>query len=384
MHRSSAIEQTSRAEGRQAHGVVVTYSPAGSDHAHPHEVVTQAALGRKLAALLGRDFAGEYDPSGRYPGRMYFVPGGTLVSGEARALGVRGEDDLFGGVVPHSFVATKTITHPLVEPDATAPAGWSHHFARRVSGMVLPGFSTFTLSDARRAGARLLGLGPVRIKPARGCGGRGQVVAAGPAELEVALGAAAAMDLFRDGLVLEQDLADITTYSVGQVRVAGLWATYHGTQRATTSNTGAGVYGGSDLFIVRGDYDDLLELDLSPEVRLAIAQARVYDDAAMQEFPGLFASRRNYDIVRGLDAEGRWCSGVLEQSWRLGGASGPEVAALEAFAADPTLRAVHAWCVEAYGKAESPPGAIVHFCGVDVIIGPITKYTIVEAYDTTR
>src|SRR5207249_3972954 len=102
--------------------------------------------------------------------------GDTLVDDEARALGVRTEDDLFGGVIPHPFVATKAITHPLVEPDAPAPVGWSHGFAARVRDVVLPGFSTFTLRDARRAGARLLTLGPVRIKPARGSGWRGQVV----------------------------------------------------------------------------------------------------------------------------------------------------------------------------------------------------------------
>jgi hypothetical protein len=65
------------------------------------------------------------------------------------------------------------------------------------------------------------------------------------------------------------------------------------------------VYGGSDLLIVRGDYDDLLGLDLAPGVRLAVVQARVYEAAATEEFPELVASRRNYDVARGIDAGGR-------------------------------------------------------------------------------
>jgi len=81
-------------------------------------------------------------------------------------------------------------------------------------------------------------------------------------------------------LVLEQNLADVTTYSIGQVYVGGLLATYYGTQRATTDNRGTTVYGGSDLLIVRGDYDALLGLDLAPEVCLAVAQARAYAAAA--------------------------------------------------------------------------------------------------------
>jgi hypothetical protein len=383
MHPADALNRPDREGLGEARGVVVTYSPAGRAHARLHERAVQASLGRTLAALLGYDFAGEYDPSGRYPGRVYFVPSETLLSGEARALGVRGEGDLFGGVVPHPFVATKTITHPLVEADPAAPPGWSHSFARRVRDVVLPGFSAFTPGDARRAGACLLGLGPVRIKPARGCGWRGQVVVAGLAELEAALSAVDPEELRRHGLVLEQDLRDVTTYSVGQVRVADLRATYHGTQRVTTDNAGAAVYGGSDLLVVRGDYDDVLGLDLAPEVRLAVNQARAYDDAATQEFPGLLASRRNYDVLRGY-AEGRCRGGVLEQSWRVGGASGPEVAALEAFSADPALRVARAWCIEAYGTAEPPPHARVHFRGVDERLGPLTKYTVVQTHDTTR
>jgi hypothetical protein len=180
------------------------------------------------------------------------------------------------------------------------------------------------------------------------------------------------------------NLTDVTTYSVGQVRVGGMLATYAGTEGATLDTSGGvEVYGGSDLLVMRGDFDNLLGLDLAPEVRLAVAQARVYDAAAMQEFPGLLASRRNYDVVRGLDAEGRFCSGVLEQSWRIGGASGPEVAALAAFQADPTVCAVRAWCVEVFGPSEDPPpGAIVHFRGVDDSLGPLTKFTMVEPYDT--
>src|SRR5437588_11423446 len=116
-------------ESREGCGGVVTYWPAEPDRARSHEAVTWAAISRTLAALKAYDFAGEYDPSRRYPGPVYFVPSETLVGVEAvRALGVRTEDDLFGGVVPHAFAATKAITHPLIEPHSSAPDGWSHRF----------------------------------------------------------------------------------------------------------------------------------------------------------------------------------------------------------------------------------------------------------------
>jgi hypothetical protein len=65
-------------------------------------------------------------------------------------------------------------------------------------------------------------------------------------------------------------------------------------------------------------------------VRLAIQQAQVFDRAD-EAYPGFYASRRNYDIAQGLDSDGKPRSGVLEQSWRMGGASSAEMAALQSF-----------------------------------------------------
>lgn len=364
------VEQTTRV----CRGVVVVPTP-GTGFAARHERTTRAELARRLAALKGFDFAGELDPPFPHRGPVYLVPADTLVGAAAAALGVRGEHDLFGGVAPHAFVATKAITHPLIEPDAFAPAGWSGEFGHRVHDVVLRGFSAFAPEDARRAGLRLLGHGPVRLKAVRATAGRGQIAVCGGAELEAALAAVETDELSGHGLVLEEDLAGVTTYSVGQVRVADLVASYCGTQRLTPDNGGAQVYGGSDLVVARGDFEALLALDPPEGARLAVAQARTYDAAAMECFPGLIASRRNYDVAQGMDAAGRRRSGVLEQSWRAGGASGAEVAALEAFRADPGLRVVHASTVEIYGQHHvPPPGAVVYFRGEDERVGPMTKY----------
>ena len=63
----------------------------------------------------------------------------------------------------------------------------------------------------------------------------------------------------------------------------------------------------------------------------------------------------------------------------MGGASGAEIAALQAFRADPGLRAVRARTVELYGPGHAPPpGAVVYFQGHDEQVGFITKYAQVE------
>jgi hypothetical protein len=358
-------------------GMVVTYCPDEHRFADTHERATRHELARRLARLKGYTFGGEYAPLVRYDRPLYFVPGDTVPVGRARALGIAGEHDLFGGVVAHDFVATKAITHPLVEADAPAPAGWSPTFAQRVQDAVLYGFSAFTFADARRAGRRLLERGPVRIKPVRETGGRGQLVVSDDEELRAALETMDPGELTSCGLVLEENLTDVITLSIGQVRVADLVATYYGTQRLTTSNTGAIVYGGSDLTVVRGDFEALLGPDIPEDVRLAIAHACVYDRAAMECFPGLFASRRNYDVAGGLDATRERRVGVLEQSWRMGGASGAEIAALEALQAEPALTRLRASTFEIYGPCDPPASdAIVCFRGTDERIGAITKYAL--------
>src|SRR5687767_8404286 len=360
-------------------GMVVTYAPAGGDGVTEHEVAARVSVAKALAKIMGYRFGGGYQPSLRRNGALYFVPSQTLSGDEARALGIRGADDLFGGVVPFPFVATKAIAHPLPQREAFHPVGWCEAFPERVREVVLPGFAAFTRADAREAARLLLANGPVRLKRGRGIGGRGQAVI--EALDDSVFDTLDEAELRSYGLVVEPNLEELTTFSVGQVCVGELRASYCGTQKDTRDNAGELVYGGSDLLVARGGFDELERIDFPPQVREAIARARAFD-AAAEEFDGLFASRRNYDVLRGRDRQGRWYCGVLEQSWRIGGASGPEVAALGAFRADPGLRLVHARSTEAYDAAAPvPAGATVHFRGVDSRAGPITKYSLVEPYE---
>jgi len=361
--------------------VVVVYSC--KPNASSHERDTQAALAKRLAEIREDEFAGTYDPACRYDKPLYFVPDDTLItSASAHALGIHGEQDLFGGVVPYPFVATKTITHELPSPGAQAPQGWSDSFAQQVRSVVLPGFSAFSKRDAFDAGMRLLRHGAVRLKKPSGIGGLGQSVVVDEEQLADELESLDMEELRRIGLVLECNLDVKETRSVGQVRIGELVATYCGTQRLTQNNHGKEVYGGSNLVIVRGDFDDLLQLPFGEQVHTAIAQARTYHAAAMRCFAGMFASRCNYDIAQGVDEEGRWHSGVLEQSWRIGGASGAEVAALAAFTDNPQLKVTRASTTEIYGEhADVPPDAVVYYQGIDDKVGRITKYARIEHGD---
>jgi len=363
-------------------GTVVVYSGNAQRRPRGHESAAYCALARRIAAIKGYDFAGEYDGEAAYEGALYFVPSDTFVTLDAaRTLGIHGEHDLFGGVVPLPFIAAKTITHPLLSAQASAPAGWSFALARSLQEVVLPGYSAFSLPDALEAGAALLELGPVRIKKASGIGGLGQWVAADADALEARLHEIDASELARDGLVLELNLAQVETRSVGQVRVGDMLATYCGTQQVTRNNSGEEVYGGSTLTPVRGDFDALLAIRLEPDMVTAVAQARRYHAAVKQSYPDMFASRCNYDVAQGVDDTGRHHSGVLEQSWRIGGASAAEIAALDAFRCDPALHTVCASTTEVYGaNPVVPSDATVYYQGDDAAVGCITKYSRLEPY----
>ena len=361
-----------------AQGTVVTYAAGRDGYLQTHEGVTHTVLARLLAGLKGYAFGGEYTPDQRASAPYYFVPRDCLSTEEAGALGIQHPDDLYGGVVPFGFARTKVITHGLLSEESDRPPGWSQAFARAVADKVLPGFTVFDRREARLAGLRLLEGGAVRVKNPLAAGGRDQWVVASPEQLAAVLDRLSSEDIARHGLVLERNLSQVSTLSVGHITLEGLSLVYHGTQWSTRDNLGREVYGGSELFVVRGDREGLGQLDVSPQVRHAIAQALAYDRAATEHY-GVIASRRNYDVVVGMDTRGHALSGVLEQSWRMGGASGAELAALQAFQRHPELRRVHASCSEVYGaNAVPPPGAHVSFQGIDSEVGPLLKYTVVH------
>lgn len=339
-----------------------------------HEHATLDVMARETARLLATAVVAEL-PVAEWPQQPYLVPMDTLDTATAHSLGVRTEDDLLGGVVPHGFVATKTITHPLASAGATAPTGWSEAFAQQVKGATLAGHAAFSRADALQAGQQLLAYGPVRLKPAGEAGGRGQAVVDSMAALQAWLDTLDETELKAWGLVLEHNLRNADTLSVGQVRLGDMLVSYWGQQRQTTNGQGQPAYGGSDLTVVRGDFAALLHSLAPGPLRSAVDQAMIYHAAALACYPGFFASRINYDVVQGVNAAGEWSSGVLEQSWRVGGATPAELAALHALQAHPGLATVHARCVEQFG----PPGALpedatVYYQGDDPEVGPLTKY----------
>ena len=357
--------------------IVVMHLPLSGAPMYTHERITLSAVAEAIAHLKNWKFGGIYSSAHQYHDKLYFVPGDTLISDEALELGICTASRIFGGVVPYPFVKTKAITHQLVSEDADRPEGWSIGFAEKVHDSVLPGFTAFSAADARLAAGRLLTRGAIRLKEPLCAGGSGQTVITTAWALDEFLEQYPAEKIATQGLVLEMNLRRTMTLSVGRITIGDLMIAYHGTQRTVINNEGQPVYGGSHIICARGGWQVLDELSMREGVRLAVAQARSYDQAA-SDYSGFLASRRNYDVGQGIDCEGRWRSGVLEASWRSGGASTAELAALTEFARDPALQVVEASAVKEFGKArEAPHGSVIHFQGDDPEDGPLLRYTTV-------
>ncbi|HEY9254851.1 MAG TPA: DUF3182 family protein [Stenotrophomonas sp.] len=357
---------------RQVHALAVRELPEDG-----HERATHHWVAETVARVLALPYAGLAGP-GERDTASYFVPDETLDVATAAALGIAGSEQLLGGVVPFPFLATKVIAHPLVPAAQVAIAGWDDALAQALAADTLPGYSAFCGEDAVRAYTLLRRAGRVRLKLPTGVGGRGQWLLQDEADLHDALATLPEDYLPRHGVVLEIHLARLTTFSVGEVELPGRSIAYHGTQVSTPDRDGRQVYGGSDLHVTRGSLAQLQDAALPAAARHAVRAAHAFDRKLREAFPQAALSRRNYDVAYGEDAAGRTHCGVLEQSWRVGGATPAELAAFEAFALDPALTCVHAATRELHGQP-APAGARVYYDGDDPRVGPLVKYLTVSA-----
>ncbi len=102
----------------------------------------------------------------------FHVPDDTLTTAQARGFGIHGASDVLGGIVPHAFLATKVIGHPLIIDNATRIEGWDQALATSLIPATLPGYTVFSRPDAIDAFKALSGGGGVRLKLPTGVGQR--------------------------------------------------------------------------------------------------------------------------------------------------------------------------------------------------------------------
>jgi len=291
-------------------------------------------IGIDVAEILNAKFCGEFLDINPHE-NVYLIPSKTIKDPSlGRKIGIYSETDFLGGVVMYEYLRTKTISHGLVSSFASHPDGWSSLFPKMTEDCVLPGYSTFSKNDARTAYNILTKQGHrVRSKKASSHSGKWQTVVENSEQLEDILSKISDKEMSESGYVFELNLEELTTLSVGQVQIGDKLLSYYGTQIFDNRKDNFSPYIGSRLHIIRGGFSDLLALDLPPNILLAVTQAIKFDSASSNL--EVMASRRNYDVAQGYDKKGNLYSGVLEQSWRIGGATGAELVACKYFLNHP-------------------------------------------------
>src|SRR3954464_15943272 len=110
-------------------------------------------------------------------------------------------------------------------------------------------------------------------KPAR-ASGRDQTVVATWNELDAVLEKVTEDEMVLYGLVLEENLRQVRTLSIGEIAIGSVRLRGHGTQRTVRDNEGRPVYGGSDLVCVRRAGEALDALPMVPERYGAVVAAK--------------------------------------------------------------------------------------------------------------
>ena len=323
--------------GTMRRGAVVTYALGAAGDRDSHEARTRTGIATKLAELKGFEFAGEYDRGTRYGGSVVFRAkrragghrsgGGARHPRRGRSVRRRGPSCLRGDKGDHASAVRRAGARSRgLGPGV--PASGGRRGARRIRA--------FEPEDALRAGASLLERGPVRVKRATGIGGRGQYVVKGTDDLAEVLGAIDADELSTSGVVIEENLDEVTTYSVGQVRVgrsrrhllrhAAADDATTGAQKSTAAPTCSSCEATSTRCCASRWRNPSGSRSRRPASTTPLPT---------RASPGSSLRGAITTWCRGsMRADGS-ARGVLEQSWRIGGASGAEIGALEAFRADP-------------------------------------------------
>jgi hypothetical protein len=329
-------------------------------------------------------------------GKTYYVADTTIVlefrenQKLIKDAFIESEKDFLGGIVPRYHHSTKAIMHPLVSREAACPLGWSHEFSEELVhlDLVLPGFTVFNIEDIRTAFNDLSykGVYQIRLKDPLGVLGMRQFVVTSFQELEQFISDQIVDNdqLQQYGLVVEENLCseDLKTYSVSFVTIGSHQVQCIGVQRFSQ-----GLYSGTDLVIMQTGKRILPELLAqvgifnNEDAQVIIDKALLFRALLNKHIPEIKIARFNLDIVSGIASiySNGTCElvkrfALLEQSFRVGGASAAEIWGLEYLLYYPSVDAVCASTYYRYGDEayQTVSGEENLYCGVHNRLGAIS------------
>jgi len=241
--------------------------------------------------------------------------------------------------------------HELPKGDSEHPAWYSRTFAKTLAGVVLPGYTAFSPDDTLHAFDLMQAQGiNARFKDPSNTGGLGQYLVRDRTELEEVM--ALHVGKFKDvGAIIEADLQDHHTVTVGRVDLNGQVYSWHGRPYDVRYN-GTTRFGGNELTVVRGEPGELMAHAHTAEDKLAIEQSgRVFE---VYDLLDSTITRATLDAVQGVGSNGQFMSGITDPSLRPSASSAGEIRAIEAFVANPDAEVVTTRLTYDYPKELEP------------------------------
>ena len=275
----------------------------------------------RLAASLAEAQGFSHDNPVSHLDPYHFLPT-PITQEQGEKHGMKSADDFYGAMVDYLQHADKGQLHEVVPDAENIPAHYSAEFARAVREVVLPGYTAYSQEDAIKAYLKLKkelsDKEKIRLKDPSASDCDRQFVLESEAHLRAILDRIFHPFPFENGLVLEQNLNDVSTITGGKVRVNGSTYQFIGNQVETSIPSPKGgrktVYGGGDLLVTNSYISQDMLTPSQQELTLRLG--RTYD-AYSTLAPHV--SRISFDMVSGHDSHGNEAHGITDPTMRVGG-----------------------------------------------------------------
>jgi hypothetical protein len=285
----------------------------------------------------------------------YTVPDEVVVfsSNEAKRAGFVSNHrlNLLGGLVNSKYrmLADKGFLQETVR-DGEQPGYWLPEIPGRFQLLVPYGNITFNEKDARKAAENIFKRGDIpRYKDPNASGGLGQRRLESMEEVEAKLDylRAEGVNLAEHGIIFQKDFDYYYRIIVGYQKLDDREISYIGKQQFVDVN-GMPIYAGSIKLAVPGDFLQLKQqLALPPLAEKAVDTAITYKEVR-STLVGIDDTRSCVNELQmphfrkdgSIDAD-RSPTVIVEETNRIGGGTGAELLAHEAFKANSNLRIVY-------------------------------------------
>ena len=274
-------------------------------------------VAKYIANYFGVDYVDEKEEIDKNNMNVYYVPPVTQVRGLSHLKGINDKNDFYGLLIDKIGHVHKAILHKT--NTVNTPDFYSVNFSKIVEDLVLPGVTVFSKEGIEKAYKEIGYVSrAVRIKIPNESDGRDQFTVENQTELRTVINKLQEEKISTEGLVLEVNLYDQNTISVGYCDLQGERYSFLALQKNDVApEDGRDRYMGAKIRVVRGNISNLSAIANNRNEEIAIIKSQKFDQFYSYFNPSI--SRISYDCLFGKTSKEDSLSGITDITGRLGG-----------------------------------------------------------------